>query len=67
MKKDFPVESKHVTTNVLIDVKLSKDKQQIVNEFSVYFTEAVSRGFTSHSVIFVSTLQILQRSVFSTV
>ena len=48
MKKDFPVESKHVTTNVLIDVKLSKDKQQIVNAFSVYFAEAVSRGFTSH-------------------
>ena len=38
-----------MTTNILIDGKLSKDKQQIVNEFSVYFTEAVSRLHQSFS------------------
>ncbi|CAB3991987.1 Hypothetical predicted protein [Paramuricea clavata] len=52
MKKVFPVESKHVATNVLIVLingKLSKDKQQIANAFGVYFTETVSRLHQSFS------------------
>ena len=49
MKKVFPVETKHVATNVMIDGKLSKDKHQIANAFGVYFTETVSRLHQSFS------------------
>ena len=69
MKKVFPVESKHVATNVMIDGKLSKDKQltHLVLTHLVYTLLKQYRGYTNRLVIFVTTSEILHRSVFSIV